>query len=165
MKNFNPAALTTHEKQKQLKQISGELDEELSVTGQESETQAVKWVQEKGREERHEESEKIAEATWMADDNKKKIFGYRDAILNYFISEMKESIDHVPYDFFWYPAKDSKQGIILWIRDPQGKFYALGMKPCFDPKYDIQCVLRIIGKALDHMQELDEQYRQPAIAT
>lgn len=160
-------SLTVLEGERQSKKIARELDEELSATGQESETQAVKWVQEKGREERHEESEKLAEAEWKANDRRGKIFSYRDTILAEMKRQMVENFDCLPQDFLWYPVKDQKQGLILYIRDPHNKWYARGMKLCMVPKMDIQCVSRLVEKALNHMDDLEQKYtktQQPTIS-
>lgn len=151
-------SLTKLEQEQQSKQLAGEIDEELSVTGQESEAQAVKWVQEIGKEERHTESEQLAEAEWKATDVKKKIFTYRDVILQEMKRQMVDAHDVLPYNFIWYPLKDEKQGLIIWIRDPKGKWYARGMHICMVPKYDIQCVSRLIEKALNHMDDLEQAY-------
>jgi hypothetical protein len=156
----NISTLTRHDAEKQSKQVVEEMLEELEVTGQESETKAVKWVQEKGKEERKEEVEKVELATEIAEDTSKKgqVFTYRDVIMDEVKRQMFENFDLLPYNFLWYPVKDKKQGIVLWIRDCKGKWYARGMNISMIPKYDINCVERLVIKALDHMDDLDRKY-------
>lgn len=153
-------SLTRLEAERQSKKIAGELEEELSVTGQESDTKAVKWVQEKGRERRKKEKEEKAEAVWKAHDARGKIFTYRDVILQYMMKEMYESYEQLPVGFLWYPVKDKRQGIILYIKDPIDKWYARGMKISMIPHMDIQCVDRLIEKALNHMDALEQKYKK-----
>lgn len=160
-KKPNLNALTKLEKERELKKIEGELDEELAATGQESDVGAVKWVKEKNKERQKEEQESLAESEWKASDKKGKVFGYRDVIVDEMKRQMVESFDQLPQDFLWYPVKDKGQGIQLWIRDSKGKWYARGMRPCMNPTMDIQCVSRLIQKALDHMDDLERKYKEP----
>lgn len=154
------SSLTKLEQEKQSKLIAGEIEEELNVTGQESETKAVKWVQEKDKEVEHAEKEELAEAEWKATDEQKKgkVFSYRDVLIDFMKKEMMSYYQLLPTNFIWYPLKDSKQGIVLWIRDSRGKWYARGMKVSMMPKYDINCIQRMIIKALDHMDDLSQRY-------
>jgi len=160
MKRKNIKQLTKLEAERQANILEGELDEELEATGQESNTKAVKWVQEKGKERRHEEKEQLAEAEWKADDVKGKVFSYRDVILGEMKRQMRDAYDSLPQDFLWYPVKDKTQGLQLWIRDPKNKWYARGMTISMVPHMDIQCVQRLIEKALNHMDDLEQAYTQ-----
>ena len=152
--------LTVLEAEKQSKRIAAEIEEELDATGQESDVKAVKWVQEKGREAEHEENEELAEAEWKATDASKKgkVFTYRDVLMDFIKREMMSYYDVLPVNFLWYPVKDKNQGIIIWIRDSRGKWYARGMRVSMLPKYDINCVQKLIVKALDQMDNLSQRY-------
>ena len=154
-------ALFKHEKDLLLKKIIGKTNEELDATGQESEAKAAKWVKEKGIEERHIEDEKRAEEEWKAHDSKGKVLTYKDAIYNAVKRQMVESYALLPRGFIWYPVK-SEKGIEIWVRDLDKQWYARGMTICNNPTYDLNCVDRLIDKALNHMDNLEQEYEERA---
>lgn len=149
--------LTKHEAEIEAKKLLGGKLEELDALGQESEIRAVKWVKEKGQKEDKRESEKRAEEEWRAVDSKGKVFTYRDAIYNALKRQMLESYGLLPYGFLWYPVKAEK-GLEIWIRDTKNQWYARGMYLSSDPKYDLNCVDRLVDKALNQMDILEREY-------
>lgn len=141
------------------KKKAWEIEEELEATGQESETGAVKWVKEKGKETRHEETEESVVDEWKLHDKRKQLFTYKDVLLTCFKRQMMESYDFLPKNFLWYPVPSDK-GLVLWFRDSRGKWYAHGMHISLVPKYDLNCITRLIHKALDKMDELERAYQE-----
>jgi hypothetical protein len=141
----------------QKKKKLADVVEELDAMGQEDEKKAAKFVIEKGKEDRHEEDEKRSEVEWKLHDNKGRIFTYKDLLLNEFKRQMMEMYQMLPQGYAWMPFA-TKKGIALYIKDEQDKWYARGMIVSGIPKYDLNCVERMINKALDSMENLRAQY-------
>lgn len=144
------------------KRKPSDIIEELDAMGQENEHKAAKWVIEKGNEDRHVEDEKTAEETWKLHDNRQRVWSYKDALLSAMKRRMIEFYNMLPENFAWYPLKSDK-GIVLWFRDPKGQWYARGMYISLEPKYDLNCVERLVNKALDEMDKIEQEYAKPQV--
>lgn len=141
---------------KKKKTLADEM-EEIDAMGQDDEVKAAKWVIEKGEEDRHEESEKSAEAEWKLHDKRRNFFTYKDLLLAEFRRQMVDSYQLLPKGFAWYPVGTTK-GIVLWVKDLENRWYAKGITVSGIPKYDLNGVERLIDKALDFMEESERKY-------
>ena len=140
------------------KRSLSEQAEEIDAMGQDSETKAVKWVQERAKEDEKDENETIAQETWKLQDSRKKVFTYRDALVQAMVRRMLEY--DLPKGFAW-KIETPQQDIILVIGDPKGQMYARGLKPIGEPKYDLNAIDRVIWKALDAIDHLEQHYAKP----
>lgn len=143
------------------KKSASDVLEELEAMGQDSETKAVKWVKEQNAEQEKLDDERKAISQWMLNDKKKQITTYKDALLFEMKRQMIDSYDFLPENFLWYP-KSTEKGICLYIRDSHNKWYARGMLVSTVPEYDLQAIERLIDKALQHMDNLEQLYEQKA---
>lgn len=155
--------MTKIEAEKESKKRAAETAEELEVLGQDNEVKAAKWVIEKGNKDRKKEDEKEAEVQWKLDDKKKQVFTYTDLLLKELRQIMFDWEDQKPLGYKWAAVKD-KKGLCLWIRDATGKYYAKGIKVSFLPKYDLNAISRMVARACDFMDSLEEK-KNPVIQT
>jgi hypothetical protein len=161
MKSKKLDSLAKLEAEKQSKYLAGQQAEELEAMGQDSEKEAAKWVIEKGEQERKEEEEQTAVEEWKLHDKRNSIWTYKDVVLDCLKRQMKEAFGMLPRGFLWYPVKTEK-GIALYFRDPKGTWYVRGMYVSMIPEYDLNCIDRLIDKALNSMDQIEQAYEQAA---
>jgi hypothetical protein len=139
--------------------------DEIDTLGQDSEIKAAKSVIEKQKEVDHQESEERAVSEWKLTDAKNKVWTYNDSLIQEAIRMIL--LSDVPAGYRLAP-RITKKGLAFWIRDKEGNWYIDGMKISGLPKYDLNCLDRKIGKALDFIDKLEEKYgttNQPTIIT
>ncbi len=137
------------------KENAGLTAEEIDAMGQESETKAVKWVQEV--EKRNQEQISYETLTLQEDLEKKRRYDknpYYQSLYNLAIKELSNYDVPKGYqvDVVW---KD--KGLVFGLRKIGFRWYAKGMSISGEPKYDINCVERL---AIQTMLSLDELYEQ-----
>lgn len=158
-KNVKPLkSLTKIEAEKQSKLLAGELAEELDVLGQESDLKAAKWIKEKEKEVEKTAEEKNAVVEEKLANAENNYYLYRDRMLNH-AKEQFKGFDVPPG--FYYGVYLTDKGLVFWFRAPNGKSYAKGMKISTFVVEDMQGVIRLIHQALDHIEMIDEEIRNP----
>lgn len=140
---------TLLEEEKEQNKKIAEFEEELDVLGQDSEDKAAKAVIEKGKKNQKKEDKKRSDILAQLDDNRNKIFIYKDVFFQKFQEELEEY--DIPKGFRWGVVKTDK-GIVLYFTY-QGRNFARGMTISNNPLYDMNCADRLIGKALDAMDK------------
>lgn len=150
------ASMTRLEAEKESKIRAGKMAEELDVLGQDSEKGAVKWVQEKGKEEEKKVDRKKAELEWKLDESRKQVLTYGDLLLRELRIIMEDWEDQKTVGYKWAAVKD-KKGICLWIRDYTGNYYAKGIQISYIPKYDMNAIERLVVKACDFMDSMEKK--------
>lgn len=143
-------------KKKTLKEKIGEEIEELEATGQDNETEAIKWVREKAAKDEVLEKEQDA-LQWEKLWNKRRtVASYRDGLLEYMKLLKDKFQDDIPPGYQWWIIPNDK-GIMLSVREPSGKWYGRGTKVCGEPKYDMNAVERLVFRALEFMDKAVQQ--------
>jgi hypothetical protein len=140
---------------KKIKKIQ-ELEEKIEYMGQDSEDDAVKYVQEVNKEWEEEEKKEL-------DDSLNKLDMSSDLTYSQILVEEANgfmSNFDIPKGFTW-GAMRTKEGICFYFRTPEGKYYAWGNKICLVPEYDMNGVVRKIFKMLDTMDSLVEDKDVP----
>lgn len=145
------------EEKKKIRNVEEQL-EVIEATGQENEKQAAKWVIEKENENVHEQNESRAVSEWKLHDTRKKIWTYNDNLLE----EMTRMIllSDVPSGYRVAPRITTK-GLALWVRDKKGNWYAKGMTISGIPKYDLNGLDRLLEKALNYIDLMDNPEKDP----
>lgn len=149
-------------KAKTLKQEIYEEIEEIDQLGQDSEIKAVKLIQEKQKESDHEESEKSALLWEKLHKAKEKTFTYKEALLSHMKLLKDTYTEEIPSGYQWWIIPTEK-GIVLSVRTREGKWFAKGIQVCGDPKYDINAVERLIWKALEFIDSLEQTQEQKGL--
>lgn len=147
------SSLSKLEQERQARIELGKLKEELEATGQESDTKAAKYVIEKENENLKTEADIFSIVRWKLEDSKLKPFTYMEILEGEWRRQMG-SYD-LPRGWMW-SIQRTKKGIALFIRDRIGKFYGRGIKVCFEPKYDLNAMDRLIVKALNFIEGIDD---------
>lgn len=157
-KQVRSALLSKQEK------TSAEQNEEIEVLGQESDTKAVKWVQEVEKRNQKKEDEHRAVEEETLHSSRSKLYTYPKAILGTCRRRMIEFDEFVPHGFMWIAQlakKEKSECLEIWIRDPKDRFYCKAMQISRLPKYDLNWIDNAINKGLDSMdainQELEEE--------
>lgn len=153
--------LSKLEKQKVLKRQAAEDAEKVSVLGQENEHKAAKWVKEVGKEDRKQEAQRVADTLTKLDDVKGNIVTYKGKLMEEMRKEMGYWIDDVPTGFHW-ASQSTDKGIVLWIKNPQGEYFAKGISLSNNPEVDLNAIARIIVTALKEMiKQEEDQHKTP----
>lgn len=142
------------------KRNAGQLAEELDAMGQESEEKAVKWVQEV--ENRNEKKRQETDARQYEVLDKKRRFkknDYFESLLT--LANRKIGEYDIPRQYNVQAIlKDDR--LIVGLQKIGYRWYAKGMKICGEPKYDINCVERLVVQcflALDELESHHEEHR------
>ena len=141
------------------KQNANELIEEIDAMGQESETKAVKWVQEV--EKRNEKEVQITENNLQEDLEKKRRFTknpYYNSLYTLALNELKEYDIPPGYNVDILLKTEGK--LIFGLQKEGFRWYAKGMSICGEPKYDINCVERMVIQLMLSLDELYEQHEK-----
>jgi len=144
------------------KDLNRKLDEEtekIEVMGQESETKAVKWVQEVQKEEDKKLDDAQATAREILENSRKKRFIYHEALLKELQRQQRDN--PIPPNFIW-GATMNEQGIILWFKDPDGNAAQVAMKPSGEPLYDLNWIERRVHDTLVIMDKIEKNRETPA---
>lgn len=141
------------------KKNAGELAEEIDTLGQESETKAVKWVQEVEKRERKEHEEDEAKALEDLYDKRKYTKNvYFNSLYN--LAKQQFARYDVPAGYNIDVTLKEDGRLIFGLQKIGFKWYAKGMKPCGEPKYDINCVERLVIQTMIALDELVLQHEQ-----
>lgn len=130
--------------------------EEIDAMGQESETKAVRHVQEV--EKNRQQQDSYNTLTLQEDLEKKRRYKknpYYQSLLNLAKKELSNYDVPKGYQLDVLLKEDGR--LIFGLCKIGFRWYAKGMKICGDPKYDINCVERL---AVQSMLSLDELYEQ-----
>jgi hypothetical protein len=130
-----------------------EESEKVEVMGQESDTKAVKWVQEENKEVEKKEVNAQAVARQILEDQKEKEFNYRTALLKELLRQ--QSLYDIPSGFKWGAKLDTK-GLVMWIKARDGNYAAVGLKISGKPMYDMNWIDRRLNDAIGLMERLDK---------
>lgn len=143
--------------QKASKRNAGELAEEIDATGQESTTKAVKWVQEV--EKRNETERQIQEAKDIEAVEHARRYTKNEYYLSLLrLAQQKVSEYDVPR---WYKLEvvlKEDGSIIFGICKIGFRWFVKGMKPCGEPKYDMNCIERLAIQSMIALDELQLQH-------
>lgn len=145
--------MATKRKKKEKEKKIGEYIEEIELMGQDSEDNAVKYVQEVGKREEQESKQENDDSLNKLDLNKKSL-SYSQILVEEAQSFMG-GFD-IPKGFTWGVLK-SMRGIIFWYRTPQGKTHARANTICLVAEYDMNGVVRKVFKMIDEMEKLEEK--------
>ena len=154
-----PKSATKLDRERFLKKQSGEDLEKITAMGQESEKKSVKWVQEVGKEMEQEEKRQQDNARDYLEGAKKKVFTYKDALLKEMRREMLNWEEELPKGFNWFPMYTSK-GLVMWLKNNKGEWFAKGLKLSGEPKYDLNGVARLIVGAVEEASKQMEKSQQ-----
>ncbi len=146
--------------EEQSKRNASLVAEELDAMGQESETEAVKWVKEV--ENRHQQENSYKTLTLEEDLERKKRYKknpYYQSLYNLAVEELKQ------YDFpkgynTDIVLKENGGQLIFGLQKVGFRWYAKGMQICGEPKYDINCVQRMVVQMMLSLDELYEQHER-----
>lgn len=133
------------QKEKKIK----ELEEEIEVLGQDSEDKAVKWVQEVGKRDEQQANQEYSDSLNKL-DLKKRSLTYSQILVeeaNLFLKGFD-----IPKGYTWGALK-TREGIVFWYRNPQGKYFAAGNTISLIPEYDMNGVVRKTYKMLDIIEK------------
>lgn len=131
----------------QKKVAIAEEQEKIETLGQDSNKKAKKWVEEEIKEQDKQEKKHQDDAMEILTDARKKIFTYKDALLKEMRREMINWLEDLPQGFTWHAMYTSK-GLVLWLRNNKGEWYAKGLKLSGEPKYDLNGIARLIVSAI-----------------
>lgn len=148
-------SLTKLEAERQSKILAGELAEEIDTLGQDSESKAVKWVQEKEAEREKEAKVEKTDAIEKLSDVVDQSFTYRRKLYEYAVKEMKGY--DLPKGFFWLVELNDK-GLLFSYRIPNGRKFAKGIKISTFVREDMQAIDRFIQIMLDEMEEVEDYF-------
>lgn len=141
------------------KRNADEEAEEIDTLGQESETKAVKWVQE--IEKREEKKRQDAEGKQLELIEKKRRFKkneYYDALVHLAKKQLHDYDIPKGYEVDVLSKGDGR--ILFGVHKIGYKWYAKGMRVCADPHYDINCVERLVVQTMISLDELQKQFEQ-----
>ncbi|MGH2612147.1 MAG: hypothetical protein ACRDFB_03750 [Rhabdochlamydiaceae bacterium] len=130
--------------------------EELEATGQESETKAVKWIQEV-------ENKRIArnacDILTKEEELEKQRRGKKNPYFQSLYEMAKKELSEydIPKGYMVDILLKEDGRIIFGLQKVGFRWYARGMKISGEPKYDINCVQRMV---IQMMLSLDELYEQ-----
>lgn len=127
---------------------AAELAQELDTLGQDSEEKAAKAVIEKGQEEEKIEAKKEADSLEKITDARRNDNDYTQALLR------EAKILALGYDLpkgFLWSLKVTSKGLALFIKAPNGKMFAHGMKIIYEPYHDMKGSHALLIKGLDFM--------------
>ncbi len=128
--------------------------EELDAMGQEDEIKAAKWVMEKGREDEKEEKETKAIAEEVLQDARRTKERYYQKLLEQAF-RLIHTIE-LPTGYH-VGAFYTKSGLVVWVTTPKKQWFAKGMKVSGEVKYDMNGVDRLLIKACDFIDDLEEK--------
>lgn len=141
------------------KEKAGEIGEEIDATGQESEKKAVKWVQEiEARNQR--EQKRIQDIQHEVLDKKRRYTKnpYYQSLLDLAKKELANYDIAQGYAVDVLLKPDGK--LIFGLQKVGFKWYAKGMTICGEPKYDINCVERMVVQLMISLDELVLQHER-----
>lgn len=140
------------------KKNAQELAEELDTLGQDSDERAVKWVQEKQKElDTEEVKETNKEKEILHDKRKYKKNEYFLAILR--MAKRKLAEFDVP-NGYRVDAILKENKVIIGLRKDGFRWYAKGMVICGEPKYDMNCIERLVIQCMIALDELYDQHEK-----
>ncbi len=136
---------------------ASQLAEELEATGQESEEKAAKWVIEKEKtEEAVRQQAEDKDQDILAHKRKYKKNDYFVALYNLAKRKISEYDINPGYNVDVILKDDGR--IIFGLQKVGFRWYAKGMKICGEPKYDINCVERMVIQLFIALDELGNQH-------
>lgn len=146
--------LTKIEKERQNKKSMGEEIEKILEMGHDNEDRGIKAVQEEQKRKDKIEKEENAVSEWKLTDAKNTTI-YKDLLMR----EARKLMYESEYPRGFSPgAMFTTKGLVVYFRDDiKKKWYAKGMTVSGKPQYDLNCIARTIGKALDGMENIDRQ--------
>lgn len=138
------------------KKNANELAEEIDATGQESETKAVKWVQEV--EKRNQQEQTKQEANEQDILHKKRRYKKNDYFQSLLTMAQRRLAEYdIPKEYATsVQLRDNK--LIFGLCKIGYRWYAKGMTICGEPTYDINCVERLVIQTMLSLDELQEQH-------
>lgn len=142
----------------QSKENANLVAEEIDAMGQESETGAVKWVQEV--EKRNQKAADESEGRQREEIEKQRKYQKNPYYQSLYALAMRQigSYD-VPRGYkLEVVQKDNR--IIFGLCKIGFRWYAKGMTICGEPKYDINCVQRMVVQTMISLDELVLQHEQ-----
>ena len=141
------------------KQHAGQLAEEIDAMGQESEEKAVKWVQEvEHREEKKRQETDAQHAEQIAKKRRFKKNDYYIALYQYASKLLKEYDIPQGYEVDCYLKEEGK--LVFGVRKVGYRWYAKGMIICGEPKYDKNCIERLVYQTMMALDELEGQHER-----
>jgi len=136
-----------------------DLEERIDAMGQESETKAAKWVIENESDEQKDRNKFEADQLDVLTEKRKFTKG------NYYINlyqyaKKQLSLYDIPrgYNVDIVLKKEGK--LIFGLQKNGYRWYAKGMNICGEPKYDINCVDRLIIQTQISLDELVDQHEK-----
>lgn len=133
-----------------------EMIDELEAAGQDSEKEALKVIKQLQDKEEKKEKEQDALAWEKLHKAKQTRLTYKDALLDH-MKLLKDTYNsEIPRGYLWFIIPTEK-GIMLSVRTKTGKWYAKGTKVAGEPKYDLNAVERLIWKALEFIDSLEQK--------
>lgn len=137
-----------------------EENELLLHLGQEDEHKAVAAIKENTKNEMNKAKERRMRAEEEARKARASKTSYRIALLREWENALIRWKDEMAPGYFW-KAVPTDRGIELRIKVPVGEVFARGMKISGEADLDIQCIYRLIDKALGFVKEHSGLTRMP----
>lgn len=132
--------------------------EEIDAMGQESETGAVKWVQEKQKNIDKQQAEEMGrEQEDLEHKRRYRKNPYLQAVLALALRLLGEYSAPQGYET---AALLTDKGLVVGLHKRGYRWYAKGMKITGEPKYDINGVERLVGQAILSLDELQIQHEK-----
>lgn len=141
------------------KKNASDLAEEIDAMGQQSEEKAVKWVQEV--ENRNLKEQSNSESKNIEDLEHKRRYAknpYYQSLYNLALQELKQYDIPRGYNVDILLKEDGR--MIFGLQKQGFRWYAKGMKVCGEPKYDINCVQRMVVQMMLSLDELEMQHEK-----
>jgi hypothetical protein len=143
--------------EEQSKQNANLVAEEIDTMGQESEAKAVKWVQEIENNRQKEEMYELSKnEEKLSDKRKHKKNPYYESLLKMAKDELEQYDIPVGYNTDILLKENGK--IVFGLQKVGFRWYAKGMNISGEPKYDINCVQRMVVQMMLSIDELYEQH-------
>lgn len=142
------------------KQNAGKLAEEIDAMGQQNEEKAVKWVQEvEKREEKKRHELDARNEEQIAKKRRFKKNDYYRALHTYAAKQLAEYDIPRGYAVDVYLQED-KGELMFGLQKVGFRWYAKGMKICGEPKYDKNCIERLVVQTMLGLDELEGQHER-----
>ena len=141
-------SLTKLEQERKSKKDAGELIEQIQSTGSENESLGIKSSLELGKNQEEKERNLESVAREILEEQRRTKEGYKIALYDEFLRRCLTA--DLPPSHRW-GVKSTDKGFVLYVETPSKKVYARGMLISGEVKYDLNCIDRLIVKALDFM--------------
>lgn len=141
------------------KRNAGQLAEEIDAMGQKNEEKAVKWVKEvEAREEKKRTEEDARLEEEIAKKRRFKKNDYYEALLKY-AKKLFADYD-IPRGYNVDVVLKDEGKLIFGLQKVGFRWYAKGMTICGEPKYDKNCIERLIVQTMIALDELSQQHER-----